>query len=719
MQLNQVILKSFSTLGVTDRPWRISLRVSLGLAFLLVTMTAPSKLQAQGVGFVPTANAVQLCSGDAIQAIGQTSIIPANAGTVLAGSVIFLTFGGGELSGTPVVQGAGAGNITVTLAGNAVRLNFVSSVAYIPGAGLFVTGVFMTTTGISATTNIPVSYSANSAAPNTNPITFTAPQRTIAFIISCQISHDSGNIQTGTVAQTLAAPLVVVISPCMPGTVMTFAVTSGGGSVTATNVPIDNACKASSTLRLGELAGANTVSVRSPFTNSITFTAQGIAGLPTVLSIVSGNNQSGIVGQDLVAPFIVKTVDAYTNPVRGLLLFTVTEGGGALLYYNGLANPDGSFQNLYRLGNTPGPNVIRVTSPQIPDTQLLFNATGLAATATTLSLTSGNGQTGQPSQTIQPFVVRVSGANNIPIGGVPVTFAVTAGGGSLSTTQATTDATGFASTVLTLGPQQGTNTVSASAGSLSGSPHAFNALATLSGQAPALFTGGVVNGASFRPAANANGNTAPGSIVTLFGSELAAAEISAQSTPLPTTLSDTTITFNGIPAPLFFVSSSQVNAKIPWGVAPGEVAVLVRRGFLEILSQSITVSAVSPGIFTTNRQGTGPGAILHADTFQPVTDANPTAAGQRIAIFATGLGPVQPAATSGQPAPSPAARTISTPLVNINGIPATVEFAGLAPGFVGLYQVNALIPAGISPGTQDLQIIINGVPSNTVTVAVR
>ncbi len=719
MQLNQLILKSFSTLEVTGRPWRISLQLSLGLAFLLVIMASPSNLQAQGVSFVSTANAVQLCSGDAIQAIGQTIITPASAGTILAGSSIFLTFGGGELSGTPVAQGTGAVNITVTLTGNTVTLNFINSVAYAPGDILSITGVLMATTGISANTNISVSFSANSAAPTTNPITFTAPARTIAFMNSCQISHDSGNSQTGIVAQLLAAPLVVVISPCMPGTMMTFAVTSGGGSVTATNVPIDNSCKASSTLRLGERVGTNTVVVRSVLTNSITFTAQANPGPPASMAIISGNNQSGTVGQDLAAPLIVKTVDAYTNPVRGLLLFEVIEGGGALSLYDGLAQPDGLFQTLYRLGNAAGPNVIRVTSPSLPDTQLLFNATGLAAAATTLSLTSGNGQTGQPSQALQPFVVRVSGANNIPIPGAAVTFAVTAGGGSLSVTQATTDATGFASTVLTLGPQQGTNTVSTSSGSLSGSPLAFNALATLSGQAPTLFTGGVVNGASFRPAAAADGNTAPGSIIAIFGAELASGEISAQSTPLPTILGDTTITFNGIAAPLFFVAPGQINAQLPWGVAPGGVAVRVRRGFLEISSQSILVSAVSPGIFTTNRQGTGPGAILHADTFQPVTDANPTAAGQRIAIFATGLGPVQPAATSGQPAPSPAARTISTPLVNINGIPATVEFAGLAPGFVGLYQVNALIPAGISPGNQDLQIIINGVPSNTVTVAVR
>jgi uncharacterized protein (TIGR03437 family) len=234
-----------------------------------------------------------------------------------------------------------------------------------------------------------------------------------------------------------------------------------------------------------------------------------------------------------------------------------------------------------------------------------------------------------------------------------------------------------------------------------------------------LFSGGIVNGASFRPATTANGNVAPGTIVALFGSELAQGELSAQTTPLPTTLGDTTVTFNGIAAPLFFVSTGQINAQVPWGVAPGEVAIRIRRGFLDVPSQSIQIASVSPGIFTANNSGSGLGAILHADTFQPVTSQSPTGPGRRIAVFATGFGPVTPAAVTGQPAPTPAPTTVSSVLANIAGTPAVVEFSGLAPGFVGLYQINLVIPAGAPAGNQELQLIINGIPSNTVLVPVQ
>ncbi len=130
------------------------------------------------------------------------------------------------------------------------------------------------------------------------------------------------------------------------------------------------------------------------------------------------------------------------------------------------------------------------------------------------------------------------------------------------------------------------------------------------------------------------------------------------------------------------------------------------------------MAAVSPGIFTLNQQGSGDGAILHAEDFQPVSESAPARAGEFLLIFCTGLGPVQPEVASGDVAPStePLARTVTLPMVNIGGIAAAVTFSGLAPGFVGLYQVNVQVPAGVPPGTQDVEIIINGVSSKIVTV---
>jgi uncharacterized protein (TIGR03437 family) len=706
-----------------SRSKRDTFRVTTSFITLLaVWVCAPAfLLRAQGVSFVPTANSVQVCTGDANQAVGATVLGVASAGTILANSSIIFIYGAPEVSGTPTANGVGSGSVAFSVTNNIVVMRYLADVAYVPGNFISVSGVQMATAGLSAGTNVPVSFSASSVAPSTSPITFSAPQRTVATMTSCDLSLDSGDQQISTVDTVLSTPFVVAFTPCMPGTIVTFATATGGGTVQPSAVAVNAQCKASTNLRLGTKAGFNTVTAKSVFSSStVTFTAFGNPAAAFNMSILSGNNQTGTVGQPLALPLAIKVVDQFDNPVpRVPFVLDVIEGGGLLSFFTGSTETEGIFQTSMRLGNTPGTNTVRAVTPHLPERELVFSATAVPVVATNLVLISGAGQTGIPGQPVQPFVVRVVGVNALPIASASVNFAVTAGGGSLSSLQATTDANGIASSVLTLGPQQGVNTVTASAGTLIGSPITFSILGTASGQAPALFSGGVVNGASFRPAASVGGNVAPGTIVALFGSELAQADISAQVTPLPTTLGDTTVTFNGIAAPLFFVSPAQINAQAPWGLSAGEVAVRVRRGFLEIPSQSIQISSVSPGIFTANRQGNGAGAILHGDTFQPVSDASPTAAGRRIAVFLTGLGPVNPAAVTGQPAPSPAPSTVSSLLANIAGIPAVVEFSGLAPGFVGLYQVNLVVPAGTPAGNQDVQITMNGISSNTATVAVR
>jgi uncharacterized protein (TIGR03437 family) len=222
----------------------------------------------------------------------------------------------------------------------------------------------------------------------------------------------------------------------------------------------------------------------------------------------------------------------------------------------------------------------------------------------------------------------------------------------------------------------------------------------------------VTNAASYSAQA-----VAPGAIVSVWGTSLSAGTSQSSAAPLPTVLGDTTVTFNGIPAPLYFASPQQVNAQVPFEVAAGSAIAEVNSSSGIALTQ-LTVGAVGPGIFTRDGSGTGDGALIDAVTGALVTSSQPIAAGAYLAIYCTGLGAVAAAITGDVP-PSPPPETAVKPTVLIDGQPASLSWAGLAPGFVGLYQVNAQVPASLTTGSHRLQLVMNGAASNTVTFAVR
>lgn len=240
---------------------------------------------------------------------------------------------------------------------------------------------------------------------------------------------------------------------------------------------------------------------------------------------------------------------------------------------------------------------------------------------------------------------------------------------------------------------------------------------------PVLPTNALVNGASFARLV-AEGPPAPlvaGSIFSLFGSNLAAGTMTAGSLPLPRTLLDLQVKIGGLDAPLFFVSPGQVNAQVPWELAgrtSASVAVSVRGSVSA--AETITLAQQQPGIFSTAASGAGQGAILDAG-FRLADASNPVRPGDIIQIFATGLGPVSPAVASGAPASAnPISHATVPPQCRIGGLSAVVEFAGLAPGFVGLYQVNVRVPTGVAPGSAvPVVLTTGGATSNTVTIAVR
>jgi uncharacterized protein (TIGR03437 family) len=181
---------------------------------------------------------------------------------------------------------------------------------------------------------------------------------------------------------------------------------------------------------------------------------------------------------------------------------------------------------------------------------------------------------------------------------------------------------------------------------------------------------------------------------------------------------------------LYFVSPGQINFQMPWELT-GQTQALLSVVFNGIPSAPLTINLapVGPAIFTTNSQGTGQGAIQIANTTTfaapvgsiPGVDARPATAGDFLTIYCTGLGDVSNRPASGAPAPGgPLASTVATPTVTIGGMPTTATFSGLSPGFVGLYQVNVQVLAGVAPGNAvPVVITIGGASSNTATIAVQ
>jgi uncharacterized protein (TIGR03437 family) len=240
-------------------------------------------------------------------------------------------------------------------------------------------------------------------------------------------------------------------------------------------------------------------------------------------------------------------------------------------------------------------------------------------------------------------------------------------------------------------------------------------------QPPVIGTGAVVNAASFA----AQAPLAPGSLITLFGTNLAQGESTASSVPLPLNLAGSSLLLAGQSAPLLFANNGQVNAIVPYGVAVNTPQqVIVSSSSSLSVPQSVILAAAAPGIFTVNASGQGQGIIVgvHANGNQPIADANnPATAGQAIVIYCTGLGEVNPSVPTGTAAPlSPLSNTVQPISVTIGGVPATVLFSGLTPGFVGLYQVNATVPNGVAGGNQvPVTLTGAGQQSMPVTIAVQ
>jgi len=233
---------------------------------------------------------------------------------------------------------------------------------------------------------------------------------------------------------------------------------------------------------------------------------------------------------------------------------------------------------------------------------------------------------------------------------------------------------------------------------------------------PTVNDGGIVNAASYSFGPS---TVTAGSLLAVFGTQLANRAEEAVTLPLPNSLGGVRIMMDGNEVPLLFASPRQINAQVPVELAGKSVARLsVLLNGVASISPIVLLVPAAPGIFAADGSGRGRGAVLHASDFSAVTAERPARPGEILAVYATGLGATVPVVETGRAASNnPLAITRITPTATIGGIAAPVRFSGLAPSFVGLYQVNLEVPAGVPSGQQTLLLTSNGVASNPVTVA--
>ncbi len=239
----------------------------------------------------------------------------------------------------------------------------------------------------------------------------------------------------------------------------------------------------------------------------------------------------------------------------------------------------------------------------------------------------------------------------------------------------------------------------------------------LTAQAPIVVTAGFTNGASF-----VSGGS-PGAIATLFGQHLSRGVngiVTGSTVPLPVTVAGTSVTIDGKPAPIFSVvnqsGGEQVSFQVPVNATIGpNIPLVINNGFASA-TIPVTISPVQPGIFTVDGSNA---AALHAN-YTLISSAQPAAAGETILVYCTGLGATNPTVAAGSAASTTVVSYATTTFTaTIAGQNAPVVFAGLAPGFIGLGQVNIMVLSGIPSGAQPLILTGNGASSAAVKIQMQ
>ena len=332
----------------------------------------------------------------------------------------------------------------------------------------------------------------------------------------------------------------------------------------------------------------------------------------------------------------------------------------------------------------------------------------------------GDGFTGLPGTkpNLPYLLMKIVDAYGAPVSNVPVIFK-SKSGGAIDSATATTDDLGIAQAVGILGSKTGEQAFTGEGDGI---------LVEFNGKVIPPLTiraNGVVNAAS----GQVGSGLAPGSYISIFGSGLSDVLRVENTASLPFSLANVNVGFD-VPGKtesyagrIHFVSPGQVNVQVPWELqGKTSASMKVSIGDFSTANYTVQLNDYSPAFFEYPEQASGKSLVAALDeSFKLITSTNGAKRGRPIQIYANGLGPVDVAQATGEPAPGvePLARTKTAPVVTIGSSQAQLLFSGLAPGLVGLYQLNVIVPDNAALGIQPISVTVNGVASKSSNIMVQ
>ncbi len=550
---------------------------------------------------------------------------------------------------------------------------------------------------------INVSAIAGSSTSQQQTISLTSTDNTTALNFTATATTQPAGLTWLSVAPNTGstpASLNVIVNPLnLPaGTYKgTINITSTTANVLPQSVPVV----------LTVYSGTVAVSTST----GLTFTEAAGGSAPSSQTITVSNVPTGA------------TVGATATSYSTSNFLTVnTSGNTVTVSANGSQLSQGTYQGVVTVF-VPGAS----NSPvYVPVTLTVGPPSAFTPTPTSLTFTYRKGSALPADETIQ---LAAAGSANIPFSAVAVAPPGSTNGvvfvsvaPNSGTTPGSLSVSLNSAVVSTLAAGSYTDLINLTSTSAAGQTQSIPVTLTITSPGPPTISG-ILNGASYQ-----SGAVSPGEVIAIFGTNIgpttpAGLTLSSTNT-VETTLNNTTVTFNGVPAPLIYVSLNQINAVVPYQVSSqASVPVVVTTGGTASTAFTVSVAPTAPALFSLSENGSGPGAIL--DQNGSLNDAaNPAAPGSIIVFYATGEGVTTPASITGSVTPSTGS---SFPLptgavrVQIGGVDAQIMYAGEAPGEIaGVLQVNAVVPSGTPAGNQPIVLTVGSASSpSSVTVAVQ